>query len=57
MILAAFLPKGTPMIKDSLLAPHVSRVSEIMAQLVSKEMKQEFSTKIVELKKNWNLSQ
>jgi membrane protein required for colicin V production len=56
MILTAFLPKGTPMIKDSLLAPHVSRVSEIMAQLVSKEMKQEFSTKIVELKKNWNLS-
>lgn len=55
MILTAFLPKGTPMIKDSLLAPQVSRVSEIMAQLVSKEMKQEFSTKIVELKKIWNL--
>lgn len=55
MILTAFLPKGAPMIKDSLLAPHVSRVSEIMAQLVSKEMKQEFSTKIVELKKIWNL--
>ncbi len=55
MILTAFLPKGAPMIKDSLLAPHVSRVSEIMAQLVSKEMKLEFSTKIVELKKFWNL--
>lgn len=55
MILTAFLPKGAPMIKDSLLAPQVSRVSEIMAQLVSKEMKQEFSTKIVELKKIWNL--
>lgn len=55
MILTTFLPKGTPMIKDSLLAPQVSRVSEIMAQLVSKEMKQEFSTKIMELKKIWNL--
>jgi membrane protein required for colicin V production len=55
MILTAFLPKGAPLIKDSLLAPHVSRVSEIMAQLVSKEMKQEFSTKIAELKKIWNL--
>ncbi|MBI5593874.1 MAG: CvpA family protein [Deltaproteobacteria bacterium] len=54
MILTAFLPKGTPMIKDSLLAPHVTRVSEIMAQMVSKEMKQEFSTKILELKKIWN---
>ena len=55
MILTAFLPKGTPMIKDSLLAPHVTRVSEIMAQMVSKEMKQDFSTKILELKKSWNL--
>jgi membrane protein required for colicin V production len=55
MMLTAFLPKGTPLIKDSLLAPHVSRVSEIMAQLVSKEMKQDFSTKIMELKKIWNL--
>jgi membrane protein required for colicin V production len=55
MILTAFLPKGAPVIKDSILAPHVSRVSEIMAQLVSPEMKMEFSTKIVELKKNWNI--
>jgi membrane protein required for colicin V production len=55
MILTAFLPNGAPVIKDSILAPHVSRVSEIMAQLVSPEMKMEFSTKIVELKKNWNI--
>lgn len=55
MILTAFLPKGTPLIKDSLLAPHVSRVSEIMAKLVSPEIRLEFSTKIVEMKKNWNL--
>jgi membrane protein required for colicin V production len=56
MILTTFLPKGASMIKDSLLAPHVSRVSEIMAQLVSKEMKLEFLTKIMELKKTWNPS-
>jgi len=55
MIFTAFLPKGTPLIKDSHLAPHVSKISEIMAQLVSKDMKLEFSTKIVELKKNWNI--
>ncbi len=55
MMLTAFLPKGAPMIKDSILAPYVSRVSEIMAELVSKDMKLEFSTKIVELKKFWNI--
>ena len=55
MILTAFLPKGAPLIKDSLLAPHVSRISEVMAQLVSKDMKLEFTTKIVELKKIWNI--
>ena len=55
MILTAFLPKGAPLIKDSMLAPHVARVSEIMAQLVSKDMQQEFSSKITELKKSWNI--
>lgn len=55
MILTTFLPKGAPMIKDSLLAPHVTRVSEIMAKMVSEEMKQEFSTKILEMKKLWKL--
>ena len=55
MILTAFLPKGAPIIKDSIMAPPVTRVSEIMVQMVSKEMKQDFSTKILELKKIWNL--
>lgn len=55
MMLTAFLPKGAPLIKDSLLAPHVTRISEVMAQLVSKEMKMEFTTKITELKKIWNI--
>jgi len=55
MMLTAFLPKGAPLIKDSLLAPHVTKISEVMAQLVSKEMKMEFTTKITELKKIWNI--
>jgi membrane protein required for colicin V production len=49
----AFLPKGTPVIKDSLLAPHVTLVSEKMAKVVSKDMKHAFSAKIATIKKAW----
>lgn len=51
--LTAFLPKGTPVIKDSLLSPHVALVSEKMAKVVSKDMKHAFVDKIAELKKAW----
>ncbi len=53
--LTAFLPKGTAFIKDSQLAPHVSWVSERMAKVISKEMKQDFRAKLGELKKAWNI--
>ncbi|MBW2569400.1 MAG: CvpA family protein [Deltaproteobacteria bacterium] len=52
--LTSFLPKGTPVIKESLLAPHVTSISENMAKIIPKEMKQKFATKIKELKKAWN---
>ena len=39
--LTAFLPKGTAFIKTSELAPHVSWISEKMANVISKEMKQD----------------
>ncbi len=52
----SFLPKGAPVIKKSLLAPHVTSISEKMAKVVPKEMKQKFATKIEELKKAWNKS-
>ena len=53
--LTAFLPKGSAFIKNSVLAPHVSWVSEKMAKVVSKEMKKDFVAKLGELKKEWNL--
>ena len=51
--LTAFLPKNTPIIKDSLLAPYVTLVSEKMAKVISKDMKHDFSTKIATIKKAW----
>jgi membrane protein required for colicin V production len=51
--LTAFLPKGSPIIKNSLLSPHVALVSEKMAKVVSKDMKHQFAGKIEELKKAW----
>ena len=51
--LTAFLPKGSVFIKKSVLAPHVSWVSEKMANVVSQEMKQDFMSKLGELKKAW----
>ena len=51
IILTAFLAKGAPIIKHSLLAPHVMWVSENMAKVISKDMKRDFSDKLEELKK------
>ena len=51
--LTAFLPKGSPFIKDSLLSPHITLISEKMAKVVSKDMKHAFMAKIAELKKIW----
>ncbi len=48
-----FLPKGAPVIKNSLLAPHVRMVSEKMVKVVPAEMKRNFLSKMEELKKFW----
>ena len=53
--LTAFLPKGSAFLKNSVLAPHVSWVSEEMAKVVSQEMKLDFKTKLGELKKAWKI--
>jgi membrane protein required for colicin V production len=53
IVLTAFLPKGAPIIKNATLAPHVSTVSEVMAKVISKEMKDNFTLKLTELKKYW----
>ncbi len=53
--LTAFLPKGAAFIKNSILAPHVSWISENMAKVVSQDMRQDFTTKLGELKKIWKI--
>jgi len=53
MTLTAFLKKGSPLIKDSLLAPHVTVISENLAKVVPKDMKKAFVVKLDELKRSW----
>jgi len=55
MILTAFLPKNTPLIKNSLLSPIIASVSGKMSKVVSKDMKREFVAKIEEYKKAWKI--
>jgi membrane protein required for colicin V production len=55
MILTAFLPKNTPLIKNSLLSPIIASVSGKMSKIVSKDMKREFVAKIEEYKKAWKI--
>jgi membrane protein required for colicin V production len=56
MTFTAFLPKGSPFVKDSLLGPHVAHISESMAKVVSKDLKRQFSDKIEDLKRSWKIS-
>lgn len=53
IILTTFLPKGAPLIKKSVLAPHVIWISEKMANVVSKDMQRDFFAKLGEFKKAW----
>ncbi len=55
IILTTFLPKGAPIIKRSVLAPHVIWISEKMVNLVSEEMKRDFFSKLEELKRAWKI--
>jgi len=53
LALTTFLPQKSPVIKDSLLAPHVSTLSEKMVAVVPKEMKEKFGDNINALKEAW----
>jgi membrane protein required for colicin V production len=55
--LTSFLPKGAPLIRDSVLSPHISAASEVLVSVVSNEMKQQFSRNVDELRKVWNKKQ
>ena len=51
--LISFLPKGTSVLKDSMLAPYATLASEKMAMVVSKDLKHAFTSKLSRLKKSW----
>lgn len=53
LALTTFLPKGAPLIKNSLLSPHVTMISEKLIKVTSTQMKRQFGAKIEELKKIW----
>ena len=55
VVFTAFLPKGSPILKNSLLSPYVSLISEKMAKVVPKEMKHKYSSKLDQLKKEWKI--
>ena len=55
IILTTFLPKGAPLIRKSVLAPHVIWISEKMVNVVSEEMKRDFFSKLEEFKKAWKI--
>jgi membrane protein required for colicin V production len=42
IVLTAFLPKGAPVDQKCDPSPHVSTVSEVMAKVLSKDMKENF---------------
>lgn len=49
----AFLPRGTPIIKNSLFSSYFISVSEKMAKIVSKDMRHKYVAKIKEYKTSW----
>jgi membrane protein required for colicin V production len=53
MTFTAFLPKGAPIIRNSMLAPRVILLSEKMSEVIPKDMKRIFSAKIEHFKKAW----
>lgn len=55
LTLTAFLPKGAPIIKTSFFSPHITVISEKLAQVISIEMKQNYTAKLKEIKKAWNV--
>ena len=55
LVLTAFLPKGTPLIRDSATAPYVAVVAEHLSAVISSDIKHEFTSKLDALKKGWNL--
>ncbi|MFC1896314.1 CvpA family protein [Thermodesulfobacteriota bacterium] len=56
LALTTFLPKGAPVVKDSLLAPYVTTASEMLIKIVPDQMKEHFLDNLEELRKAWEQS-
>lgn len=53
-IFTAFLDKGSPLLKESVLSPYVSTASETVSRFASKDLRHEFSSKFDVAKKAWS---
>lgn len=53
-VLTTFLPKNAPVLRDSLIARNMARVSHTLIRAASKDMKNLFSLKMRELNKSWS---
>lgn len=53
IVFTAFSPKGAPLLKNATLSPYVATVSEVMAKVVSTQMKESFIKNIKEFRKFW----
>jgi len=51
--LTTFLPKGAPLVRESLMAPYITLIAQQMTKVVSRDMKQQYNKKMTELKKAW----
>lgn len=53
VVFTTFLSKNASIVKDSIVAPHLSHISKQMARIMKKDMKSEFTEKFEGLKKAW----
>lgn len=53
MVLTTFLPRGTALIKQSHLAPHVNVIATRLAKIVPQDMRHKFFGKLKELENAW----
>jgi membrane protein required for colicin V production len=53
IMLTAFLPKGSPIIRNSMFAPYITMVSERLAKVIPPSMKDQFSVKLKDFKEAW----
>lgn len=54
MVFATFLDKGSPLIRTSKTAPYVTIVSEALSGFTSKDLRQQFNTKMDAARKKWD---